>query len=232
MYIGPSDPGENRFFDSRLDGSSNCSNNRKSIHTRNLPSSRRHTRAITSNSPSANARTPRLSPQPLSTALASRLKLFIPRSLDAIISDIRNNYFSPGFLAAPDMDGILPTNADRFAAEELRKRQDRNGFTRKGFLCQGLAANGHRMSPGKLTELANRLGRGRIVVCHGEADKMIPVLHAEVLFQGLNNERGEGEVDEVRKQIWPDLGHGLLLEGAEALRRLVEETIRKTEAMT
>ncbi len=87
------------------------------------------------------------------------------------------------------------------------------------------------MSPRQLNELANRLGRGKIVVCHGGADKMIPVQHADVLLQGLNGER-PAEEDEARKQIWPDLGHGLLLEGAEALKRLIEDTIRKTEVNT
>lgn len=85
------------------------------------------------------------------------------------------------------------------------------------------------MSPRQLTELANRLGRGRIVVCHGEADKMISVQHADVLCQGLNGERAEE--DQVRKEIWPDLGHGLLLEGAEALRRLIQDTIQNTDVM-
>jgi pimeloyl-ACP methyl ester carboxylesterase len=188
--------------------------------------SQKKTKAIIFSSSPAEHSTPK----PFFTALASRLKLFIPRSLDAIISDIRTSYFSPGFLAAPDIDGVFPTNADRFAAEELRKRQDRTGFTRKGFICQGLAANGHRMSPRQLNELANRLGRGKIVVCHGGADKMVPVQHADVLLQGLNGESA-AEEDEVRKQIWPDLGHGLLLEGAEALKRLIEDTIRKTEVM-
>lgn len=84
------------------------------------------------------------------------------------------------------------------------------------------------MSPTQLTELANRVGRGRIVVCHGEADQMIPVQHADVLFQGLN---GEGGIEEtkVRKEIWPDMGHGLLLEGTEGLRQLIEGTIQRTE---
>lgn len=48
--------------------------------------------------------------------------------------------FSPSWLEQPDGDGGFPTNGDRFAAQELKKRSDTEGFTRTGFICQAIAA--------------------------------------------------------------------------------------------
>ena len=48
--------------------------------------------------------------------------------------------FSTSWLEQPDGDGGFPTNGDRFAAQELKKRSDTEGFTRTGFICQAIAA--------------------------------------------------------------------------------------------
>lgn len=74
--------------------------------------------------------------------------------------------FSEGWLNEPDAEGHFPTNGDRFAAQEVHKRRDVDGFTRKGFLCQLIAAAYHNKSAKQLQELGDKVGRNRIMVSH------------------------------------------------------------------
>ena len=150
----------------------------------------------------------------------------IPRAIDVQLADIKVRLFSKPWLEEPDAEGAFPTNGDRFAAQELSKRQDKEGFTRKGFLCQALAAGWHHKSPEQLKALGDAVGRERIQVMHGTVDNMITVPHAEVLAKELGGEEGG-----VTKRIFEGRGHVLMWEEREEFRQSISAMIEKTENM-
>jgi len=149
----------------------------------------------------------------------------IPREIDVQLSDIKRRLFSKPWLEEADAEGGFPTNGDRFAAQELNKRQDTEGFTRKGFLCQALAAGWHHKSPEQLKTIGDVVGRERIQIMHGTVDNMLTVPHAEVLAKEL------GEGDGVTKRIFQERGHVLMWEEREEFRRLISALVDKTENM-
>lgn len=157
--------------------------------------------------------------------LRERINILIPKSIDKQIAEIKTRVSST-WLAEPDSDGEFPTNGDRFAAQELKKRMDIKGFTRTGFILQAIAAAYHKKTPKQLQELAERVGRERIQVMHGTADNLITFPHAEILVQNLG-----GEEAGITKHIFEGKGHYLLLEERKEFKRLMEGMIEKTEAL-
>jgi pimeloyl-ACP methyl ester carboxylesterase len=154
--------------------------------------------------------------------LRQRINLFLPRDIDVQLADIKHRLFSAEFLQRPDdhvsgSGGRFPTIGDRVGAQELRKRLDRDGFTRKGFLLQAVAAGWHHKSADELARLVDLVGRRRICVMHGTGDRMITYPHAEV----LRRELGEG----VRFERFEGKGHVLMWEEREAFNRMVEEMV-------
>lgn len=149
--------------------------------------------------------------------LRQRINLFIPKEINSQLAEVKANLFSQAFLDAPDKDGGFPTNGDRFAANELRKRMDKVGFTRKGFVLQAVAAGWHHKSPEQLKMLADRVGRQRICVMHGTLDRMLTFHHALVLVREL----GHG----VRFERYQDKGHVLGWEVEDAYNRVIEEMV-------
>ncbi len=149
----------------------------------------------------------------------------IPREIDVKLTDIKLRLFSKPWLEEADAEGGFPTNGDRFAAQELNKRQDTEGFTGKGFLCQALAAGWHHKSPEQLKTIGDVVGRKRIQVMHGTIDQMLTVPHAEVLAQELGEEGG------VTKRIFQGRGHVLMWEEREEFRRLISALIDKAKNM-
>ena len=129
------------------------------------------------------------------------------------------------------MEGVFASNADRFAAEELAKRQNHEAFTRRGFILQAVAAGGHRKTPEEVAELAEKVGRGRILVCHGGGDQMIAVRLAEALVQQMNAGVGEGG-DRVKLVIFEGSGHVLAMEQCGAVGRAIEELVERTSALS
>ena len=150
----------------------------------------------------------------------------IPKPIDIQIAEVKARMFSQAWLDAPDADGGFPTNGDRFAAQEVNKRRDVIGFTKKGFILQAIAAGWHHKSAAQLKELADKIGRDRIQVMHGTIDNMITPPHAEVLVRELG-----GEEVGVTKYIFEGRGHVLMLEEREEFARLIAALIEKTEAM-
>ncbi|CAL8576461.1 hypothetical protein XPA_002342 [Xanthoria parietina] len=106
---------------------------------------------------------------------------------------------------------------------ELEKRQDVEGFTRKGFICQAIAAGWHHKSPEQLKELANKVGRQRIQVLHGTLDNMITVPHGDTLARELGEDEG------VTKIIVEGRGHVLHLEEEKLYRGVLQKMVEKTE---
>ncbi|CAO1599782.1 hypothetical protein XANCAGTX0491_003496 [Xanthoria calcicola] len=147
----------------------------------------------------------------------------IPKSRDVQLVDLKARMFSQSWLEAPDDYGDFPTNGDRVAAMELEKRQDVEGFTRRGFICQAIAAGWHHKSPEQLKELADKVGRQRIQVLHGTLDNMITVPHGDTLAREL------GEKEGVTKIIVEGRGHVLHLEEDKLYRAVLQKMVEKTE---
>ncbi|KAL8667269.1 MAG: hypothetical protein Q9202_000842 [Teloschistes flavicans] len=140
-----------------------------------------------------------------------------------MLDDVKGRLFSQTWLDAADEYGEFPTNGDRFAAMELKKRQDIEGFTRKGFICQAIAAGWHHKSSEQIKELADKVGRQRIQVLHGTVDRMITVPHGETLAREL------GADGEVTKIIVQGRGHVLHMEERQKYEQWLESIMDKVE---
>ncbi|KAH0098741.1 alpha/beta-hydrolase, partial [Aureobasidium melanogenum] len=138
--------------------------------------------------------------------LRNRINLFIPRSLDDQIANVKHNIYTQAFLDAPDCLEYkvkpFPTNGDRFAAQEVAKRQTPQHFNRTGFMAQAIAAGWHHKTDAQLKEIGDKVGHERILVVHGTKDRMITFPHAEMLLKGLG-----GEESGVRKVFIEGQGH-------------------------
>ncbi|KAL6713417.1 hypothetical protein ACLMJK_008882 [Lecanora helva] len=150
----------------------------------------------------------------------------IPKSIDAQLADVKTRMFTEEWLNQADAEGHFPTNGDRFAAQEVQKRQDINGFTRKGFLCQIAAAAFHHKSAKQLEDLGDKVGRQRIMVVHGTADNMITPPHGEVLCKELG-----GEERGVTKVIVQGRGHGLPMDWRKEFTKLIGGFVEKTQKL-
>lgn len=127
--------------------------------------------------------------------LRNRANLFLPKSIDRQITNVKHNLYTPTWLSQPDaLEHVVqpfPTNGDRFAANELWKRSHPDYFQRPGFILQAIAAAWHYKSSADLQKLAHTVGKKRIMVVHGTQDRMITFPHSVVLWRGL--EKGEGK---------------------------------------
>lgn len=150
-------------------------------------------------------------------------KTSLPRAIDAQLASLKIRLFSIPWLEQPDAEGDFPTNGDRFAAQELKKRQDIEGFTRTGFVCQAIAAGWHHKSAEQLRTLGDEVGRERIQVMHGTVDNMITVPHGHILARDLG-----GEEQGITETIFEGRGHVLLWEEREEFNRLVSTLVEKT----
>lgn len=105
---------------------------------------------------------------PFMENVRNRFNLMVPKSLDNQIAKVKADCYSAEWLAKPDQTECVvakfPTNGDRFAAQEISKRLSPGVFTPKGFLCQLYAAGFHHKSPEQLKQMADAVGRERILV--------------------------------------------------------------------
>ena len=148
----------------------------------------------------------------------------IPKAPDVQIAEVKTRLFSDSWLAEPDVDGGFPTNGDRFAAQELKKRQDPEAFTRTGFVCQAIAAGWHHKGPEQLRALGDAVGRERIQVMHGTIDNMVTFPHAQVLVQELG-----GEEQGVTYVTFEGRGHVLQMEERKGFASFISAFVDKTE---
>ncbi|KAH8594699.1 Alpha/Beta hydrolase protein [Bisporella sp. PMI_857] len=173
--------------------------------------------------------------------LRNRINMFIPKSLDRAVTDTAHSMFSDKWLALPDdaevpkpgtpgvifpESGTYPkfeTNFTRWAAQELTKRMDPDKFGRKGFMLQAIAAGWHYMSPLRLQELGDRVGRERIMVLHGTRDNMITVYHGRKLIELLKP--GVGVIRE-------GTGHVFMLEEWRWHNEMIEKQIEKVSKLS
>ncbi|OJJ43213.1 hypothetical protein ASPZODRAFT_74631 [Penicilliopsis zonata CBS 506.65] len=152
--------------------------------------------------------------------LRGRAAMFLPKPIDAELDRMVYTLFGDGFVDHPDDEyeegspNNFPTRRDRFAAGQLLKRADTESFTKKGFLLQVAACNFHKKSPDQLKLLADSVGRERIAVIHGTADRMLTYRHAEILREEL----GEG----IFFKSYEGVGHMLPWEVEQDLNELLE----------
>ncbi|KAF2091536.1 alpha/beta-hydrolase [Saccharata proteae CBS 121410] len=165
--------------------------------------------------------------------LRNRINLFIPRSLDDQLANVKRNIYTEAYLEAPDSTEYtklpFPTNGDRFAASEVAKRKDPAAFNRTGFMAQAVAAGWHHKSPEQLKKLADKVGRDRIMVIHGSEDKMITYPHVFVTLEGLEGKNAE--YGEVEKHLIEGQGHVVPIEMREEFNSWVEALAARGEEL-
>lgn len=158
------------------------------------------------------------------------VSLMLPKPIDGQLSKVKADCYSAEWLAKPDETEYVvqpfPTNGDRFAAGELSKRMSPGTFTKQGFLCQLYAAGFHHKSGAQLKELADAVGRERIMVLHGRGDHMIDFVHGEMLLKELG-----GEERGVSKSFHDSIGHVAPFELRQEFKRIIADRVDRTERM-
>jgi hypothetical protein len=99
---------------------------------------------------------------------------------------------------------------------------DPEGFPRKGFMMQAIAAGWHHKSAKQLEQLGDKVGRERIMVLHGTRDNMITVPHGRKLIEMIKP--GVGVIRE-------GYGHVFMLEDAKWHNEMVESLVQKSEKL-
>jgi pimeloyl-ACP methyl ester carboxylesterase len=153
--------------------------------------------------------------------MRSRINMFIPKSIDVELRQTTDRLLGPVFLEQPDVDGEFPTNRDRWGAQELRKREDKEGFTRKGFFGQLLACGWHHKSAEELRTLGDKVGRHRILIAHGTNDRVISPPHCHVL---INELAGEG----LSHRIFEGEGHVIPVEKRQEFNDMIEMHVEQS----
>jgi len=177
--------------------------------------------------------------------MANRASMLVPKSLDRSVGDAARQIFASSWLTSPD-DAHLPSpgrtpkclppfpsepetpygrfesNAQRFVAQEMHKRLDPSRFGIKGFLLQLVAAGWHHKSEAQLKELAEKVGRERILVMHGTEDRMISPPHGEKLIRYLQPAAGI---------IVEGMGHAPSMERTEWFNKTLEERFEVGEKL-
>ncbi|KAJ2894644.1 glycylpeptide N-tetradecanoyltransferase [Zalerion maritima] len=175
-----------------------------------------------------------------------RMSMLVPKSLDQTLLDTSKELFPPSWLQAedacllpdpskhPDVDPPasskegetvgkeylrFESNFQRWQAQELHKRLSPS-FTKTGFLMQLIAAGWHKKTPAQLKEMADRIGRERILVFHGLDDEMInPVLGRRL-----------AEAVKPGKEIFEEgLGHAAPVQAAEWFNEMLEKHFAQGE---
>lgn len=169
--------------------------------------------------------------------------MLLPQNLDDQILSTARKLFPEDWLRAPD-DIALPcpsstprcgrastpaqdgaylafdSNFQRFQAQELVKKLNPATYTAWGFALQLGAAMVHNKSQAQLSEIADKLGRERILIIHGDADEMIDV------------SLGKKLIDMVKpgtSQIIPGMGHAPIMDRGPWLNDLLETHITAGE---
>lgn len=174
----------------------------------------------------------------LMDTLSERVGFIIPKSMDRNISDTALSLFAPEWLAAPDAEalpepGVTPrcgpppaevgpayrlfdSNFQRFQAQELTKRLDPDTFSTGGLMCQLSAAALHHKSDDQLREIADAVGRERILVMHGTRDNMIKLPNGERLVRVLRP--GVALIED-------NMGHAPVMERTQWFNSVLEERL-------
>ncbi|KAE8162763.1 Alpha/Beta hydrolase protein [Aspergillus tamarii] len=157
--------------------------------------------------------------------LRERASMFIPRHVDVELARLGHTLFGGDFLDQPDTEyedpeKNFPTRRERFAAGQLKKREDPESFTKKGFLMQIVACYFHHKSPEQLKALGDAVGRERIAVLHGTEDRMLTFRHGEILHEEI----GKG----IQWKVYEGSGHVLMWENEDEVNQLLKELVDRT----
>ncbi|OLN97709.1 putative aminoacrylate hydrolase RutD 2 [Colletotrichum chlorophyti] len=134
-----------------------------------------------------------------------RVSMFLPAGIDTEIDTKARRLFTEKYLKSSDTGSLdpeskLPTNYDRFVAEELVERHEHTDLMRrKGVMLQAIAAGWHYKSDEELAKIGDDVGRSRIMVMHGTFDRTITFPH----FDLFKNVFGDGP----EYIAWKDCGH-------------------------
>lgn len=164
------------------------------------------------------------------------IAMFIPKSEDENIEETARKLFPESWLMGEDMEvlpspkstvkcGPAPGSADgeyprfdsnfqRFQAQEMTKKRIEGNFSKAGFFCQLSAVIGHNKSADQLRQMADLVGRDRILIMHGTRDRMIPVNNGERLIKMVKPKTG---------LIVDDLGHAPIMERVAWFNKLMED---------
>lgn len=152
--------------------------------------------------------------------------MIMPKSYAARVANIQRMCFSKKWLEAPDEQGVFPTNADRQTAEDLYRVEHLPPPVYAAFILQALAASGHKVSTGRLQELASKVGKKEektgmapILVCTGTADLTIEYKHSEEIVEGLGGE----ESGKVILKKFEGAGHVLSWECQKEYNQMLQE---------
>ena len=163
--------------------------------------------------------------------LRQRIYMFIPKDIDIQLEEVSHRLFSKQFLEQPDKDESdpsqnFPTVRDRFAASELAKRQDKDGFTRKGFILQAIAAGWHAKDASQLRSMVEQVGGSRIIIMHGTGDQMLTFKHFEIMREEI------GETSGVTYLTWNGAGHVLHWECEDEFNKAIIDNIARTKTIS
>ena len=113
-------------------------------------------------------------------------------------------------------------------------------------MLQAIAAGWHHKSPEQLQEIANKVGKNRIMVVHGTNDRMLTFPLGVVLWRGL--EKGEGvtgkenwlgveeeedvwQQGEIEKHFIKGQGHVLPAERRQEFNGWIETLVERGEQL-
>jgi pimeloyl-ACP methyl ester carboxylesterase len=183
-------------------------------------------------------------PKSMWGVLYERAGMVIPKPLDRAIRDTSREVFPEAWLAMEDdadlpspvrthrcgpapgtPDGEYPrfhSNFQRWQAAEVTKRTDKSMWAAKGFLMQLIAAGWHYKSPAQLKEMADKVGRERITILHGDGDKMIDTHMGKKLIEAVRPGTS---------LLVPDIGHAPIVSASKWFNGLLEERIAACEAL-
>ncbi|KAI3322638.1 alpha/beta-hydrolase [Xylariaceae sp. AK1471] len=175
--------------------------------------------------------------------MLNRITMLLPKSsLDRTVAYSASNIFPADWLAQPD-DAALPdetvprcrmpqggwpyrrfkNNYARFAAQEITKQRDREGFSKPNFLLQVVAAGWHHKSAAQLREIGDKVGRDRILVLHGTEDRIISVPHGRKLIEYLQPGKS---------LVVDGMGHAPIVERTMFFNGLLAETCALGEQLS
>ncbi|KAH7153515.1 glycylpeptide N-tetradecanoyltransferase [Dactylonectria macrodidyma] len=157
------------------------------------------------------------------------LTMLVPVGIDGELQRLSERLFSMEWLKKRDTENTdpaqnFPLNQDRFAADELFSRQNTQ-VSFKGFMLQAIGAAMHFKSESQLDEIVTSVGRGRIMVIHGEVDQFIPFHHFNFLKAGFGSEG-------IEYHMFPGCGHLPLWEREGEFNSAVERLIQTTTSLT
>lgn len=181
-------------------------------------------------------------------AITERLSFMAPKSVEQATQYVSTRIYAAEWIHGPD-DAVLPdkttprcnmppahvnegaygrfgTNYERCAAQDVLRRETppySEQYSRFGLWAQMFGAGLHRKTTEQLQDLADRVGRDRIWIVHGDQDAMIDLSHGERLR------------DAIQPAYWSvekGMGHGAIVERTAWFNELLEERCRVGETLS